>query len=135
VIVDNHGFNSIGALSRSVGLEGFGTQYRFATNGRPVLDGAGDAPPHLPLDLAANAASLGAVAIRANGIAELRDALRRAKTEEVTTVIVVEVDRYEGVPGYESWWDVPVAEVSDRTEVREVRAGYDEARRAERRFL
>jgi 3D-(3,5/4)-trihydroxycyclohexane-1,2-dione acylhydrolase (decyclizing) len=135
VIVDNHGFNSIGALSRSVGLEGFGTQYRFATNGTPALDGDGDAPPHLPLDLAANAASLGAVTIRANGVAELREALRRAKTEEVTTVIVIEVDRYEGVPGYESWWDVPVAEVSDRAEVRAVRASYDEARRAERRFL
>jgi 3D-(3,5/4)-trihydroxycyclohexane-1,2-dione acylhydrolase (decyclizing) len=135
VIVDNHGFNSIGALSRSVGLDGFGTQYRFAANGRPVLDGDGDPPPHLPLDLAANAASLGAIAIRANGIAELRKALRRAKTEEATTVIVVEVDRYECVPGYESWWDVPVAEVSGRAEVEAVRDGYDEARRAERRFL
>ena len=60
VIVDNHGFNSIGALSRSVGLDGFGTQYRYARDGMPVLDGDGDPPPHLPLDLAANAASLGA---------------------------------------------------------------------------
>jgi 3D-(3,5/4)-trihydroxycyclohexane-1,2-dione acylhydrolase (decyclizing) len=135
VLVDNHGFNSIGALSRSVGLDGFGTQYRFARNGVPVLDGDGDPPPHLPLDLAANAASLGAVAIRAHTIAELRDALERAKGEEVTTVIVVEVDRYEGVPGYESWWDVPVAEVSSRPEVEVVRAEYEQARRDERRFL
>jgi 3D-(3,5/4)-trihydroxycyclohexane-1,2-dione acylhydrolase (decyclizing) len=135
VIVDNHGYNSIGALSRSVGLDGFGTQYRYAQNGKPVLDGDSDPPAHLPLDLAANAASLGAVAIRANTIAELRKALEQAKHEEVTTVIVVEVDRYEGVPGYESWWDVPVAEISDRAEVRSVRAEYDDARRAERRFL
>ena len=135
VIVDNHGYNSIGALSRSVGLDGFGTQYRYAPNGTPVLDGDNDPPPHLPLDLAANAASLGAVAVRAKTIAELREALERAKHEEATTVIVVEVDRYEGVPGYESWWDVPVAEVSDRADVRAVRAGYDDARRAERRFL
>jgi 3D-(3,5/4)-trihydroxycyclohexane-1,2-dione acylhydrolase (decyclizing) len=135
VIVDNHGFNSIGALSRSVGLDGFGTQYRYARNGSPVLEGDGNPPPHLPLDLAANAASLGAVAIRAKSIADLRDALRQAKGEEVTTVIVVEVDRYQGVPGYESWWDVPVSEVSERAEVRSVRAGYEDARRTERRFL
>jgi 3D-(3,5/4)-trihydroxycyclohexane-1,2-dione acylhydrolase (decyclizing) len=135
VIVDNHGYNSIGGLSRSVGLDGFGTQYRYAPNGKPVLDGDSDPPPHLPLDLAANAASLGAVAVRANTVAELREVLEQAKHEEVTTVIVVEVDRYEGVPGYESWWDVPVAEVSDRAEVRAVRSGYDDARRAERRFL
>jgi 3D-(3,5/4)-trihydroxycyclohexane-1,2-dione acylhydrolase (decyclizing) len=135
VIVDNHGFNSIGALSRSVGLDGFGTQYRYATNGKPVLDGDGDPPARLPLDLAANAASLGAVAVRANGIAELRAALRQAKNEEVTTVIVVDVDRYEGVPGYESWWDVPVPEISGRSEVSDVRVGYEDARRAERRFL
>jgi 3D-(3,5/4)-trihydroxycyclohexane-1,2-dione acylhydrolase (decyclizing) len=135
VIVDNHGFNSIGALSRSVGLDGFGTQYRFARDGVPVLDGDGEPPPHLPLDFAANAASLGAVTIRAHTIAELRDALERAKGEEVTTVIVVEVDRYEGVPSYESWWDVPVAEVSSRPEVEAVRAEYEQARRNERRFL
>jgi 3D-(3,5/4)-trihydroxycyclohexane-1,2-dione acylhydrolase (decyclizing) len=135
VIVDNHGFNSIGALSRSLGLDGFGTQYRFARDGVPVLDGDTDPPPHLPLDLAANAASLGAVAIRARTIAELREALERARGEKVTTAIVVEVDRYEGVPGYESWWDVPVPEVSARSEVEAVRAGYEQSRRDERRFL
>ena len=135
VVVDNHGFNSIGALSRSLGLDGFGTQYRFARNGKPVLDGDDDPPPHLPLDLAANAASLGALAIRAHTIAELRQALERAKSEKGTTVIVVEVDRYEGVPGYESWWDVPVAEVSERPDVQTVRGQYEKARRDERRFL
>jgi 3D-(3,5/4)-trihydroxycyclohexane-1,2-dione acylhydrolase (decyclizing) len=135
VIVDNHGYNSIGALSRSVGLDGFGTQYRYARDGAPVLDSDSDPPPHLPLDLAANAASLGAVAVRAHSIAELREALEKAKDEEVTTVIVVQVDRYEGVPGYESWWDVPVPEISGRDEVKAIRAGYDEARRGVRRFL
>ena len=135
VLVDNHGFNSIGGLFRSVGLDGFGTQYRFARGGTPVLDGDEEPPPHLPLDLAANAASLGAVAIRARTVDELRSALERAKNEEVTTVIVVEVDRYESVPGYESWWDVPVAEVSELAAVKDVRAEYEKARRDERRFL
>jgi 3D-(3,5/4)-trihydroxycyclohexane-1,2-dione acylhydrolase (decyclizing) len=135
VLVDNHGFNSIGALSRSVGMDGFGTQYRFAQNGSPVLDGDDAPPPHLPLDLAANAESLGALAIRAGTVDELRAALERAKGEEQVTVIVVEVDRYEGVPGYESWWDVPVAEVSELPAVRAMRAEYEQARETERRFL
>jgi 3D-(3,5/4)-trihydroxycyclohexane-1,2-dione acylhydrolase (decyclizing) len=135
VLVDNHGFNSIGALSRSLGLDGFGTQYRFAENGIPVLDGDENPPPQLPLDLAANAASLGASAVRVEGVAELRDALANAREAETTTVIVVEVDRYEGVPGYESWWDVPIAEVSERPAVQRARAEYESARKAGRRHL
>ena len=102
-----------------------------------MLDGDDDPPPHLPLDLAANAASLGARRDpRRARSTELREALERAKGERRSTVIVVEVDRYEGVPGYESWWDVPVAEVS------ELAAGAGSARAstrrrggAERRFL
>ena len=85
VLVDNHGYASIGALSRSVGSAGFGTHYRFAANGSlPVDDaaGAGLAQPAgsdvLPLDLAANAESLGARVIRARTIADLRAALAQA---------------------------------------------------------
>jgi len=135
VLVDNHGFNSIGALSRSLGLEGFGTQYRYAADGRPVLDNDEAPPATLPLDLAANAASLGAAAERVTTVDALRDALARAREADRTTVIVVEVDRYEGVPGYESWWDVPVAEVSELPGVQAARRDYEAARAAERRFL
>jgi 3D-(3,5/4)-trihydroxycyclohexane-1,2-dione acylhydrolase (decyclizing) len=135
VLVDNHGFNSIGGLSRSLGLQGFGTQYRYVDGGRPVLDGDDDPPPTLPLDLAANAASLGARAERSGTISELRDALARARDTEGVSVIVIEVDRYEGVPSYESWWDVPVAEVSELPAVQAARREYEAARRAERRFL
>jgi 3D-(3,5/4)-trihydroxycyclohexane-1,2-dione acylhydrolase (decyclizing) len=135
VLVDNHGFNSIGGLSRSLGLQGFGTQYRYVDGERPVLDGDDDPPPTLPLDLAANAASLGARAERVGTIPELREALARARANDGVSVIVVEVDRYEGVPSYESWWDVPVAEVSAVPGVQAARREYEEARRAERRFL
>jgi len=135
VLVDNHGFNSIGGLSRSLGLQGFGTQYRYVDGERPVLDGDDDPPPTLPLDLAANAASLGARAERVGTIAELREALARARDDDGVSVIVVEVDRYEGVPSYESWWDVPVAEVSELAAVQAARRDYEDARRAERRFL
>jgi 3D-(3,5/4)-trihydroxycyclohexane-1,2-dione acylhydrolase (decyclizing) len=111
VLVDNHGFNSIGSLSRSLGTDGFGTQYRFRKNGSIGVDSDREPASVLPIDLAANAASLGADAVRVRTIDELRGALERAKQGTRTSLICIEVDRYEGVPAYESWWDVPVAEV------------------------
>ncbi len=132
VVVDDHGFASIGALSRSLGLEGFGTRYGLRTGGSLGLDARGAALSALPLDLAANARSLGAEAIRANGVAELRAALADAQRSDRTTVIVVEADRYAAVPSYDSWWDVAVAEVSELAGVRKARAAYDEARGRQR---
>jgi 3D-(3,5/4)-trihydroxycyclohexane-1,2-dione acylhydrolase (decyclizing) len=128
VLVDNRGYASIGALSRSLGTDGFGTLYRYRRDGSLGTDG-NDPGAVLPVDLAANAASLGAKVIRAETVPELRAALESAKSETGTIVIAVPADRYEGVPGYESWWDVPVAEVSETASVREVRAAYEEARR------
>ena len=135
VLVDNHGFSSIGGLSRAVGSDGFGTQYRVRTDGSLGLDGDEGAAPYLPLDLAGNAASLGAHVLRAQTVEELRERLEEAKAVEGTVVVYVEVDRYAGVPGYESWWDVPVAEVSDVPEVQAARADYERARRSQRRPL
>src|SRR4051812_10480250 len=131
VLVDNKGHNSIGALSRSLGTDGFGTLFRYRRNGALPTDSDGSTD-YLPVDLAANAASLGAHVIRAGTIDELRAALEEAKNEQRTTVVAIEVDRYEGVPGYESWWDVPVAETSSVESVRAAREAYDEARRDER---
>jgi 3D-(3,5/4)-trihydroxycyclohexane-1,2-dione acylhydrolase (decyclizing) len=135
VLVDNHGYGSIGALSRSLGTDGFGTQHRFRRDGSLNLDSDTEPGDRLPIDLAANAESLGARVFRAATLAELRDALEAAKSETRTTVIAVPVDRYEGVPGYESWWDVPVAEVSEAASVRAAREQYEHARTAERRFV
>ncbi|HMI29767.1 MAG TPA: thiamine pyrophosphate-dependent enzyme, partial [Gaiellaceae bacterium] len=128
VLVDNHGFNSIGSLSRSLGTDGFGTQYRYRRNGSLGVDSDESPAPVLPVDLPANAESLGARVIRCGSIDELRDGLERAKGEETTVVLAIEVDRYEGVPGYESWWDVPVAEVSTVESVRAARATYEQSR-------
>jgi 3D-(3,5/4)-trihydroxycyclohexane-1,2-dione acylhydrolase (decyclizing) len=135
VLVDNHGFNSIGALSRSLGTDGFGTRFELRRNGSLGVDSGGPVTAALPVDLAANAASLGAKVIRARTIDELRGALGEAKRHDSTVVIHVEVDRYEGVPDYESWWDVPVAEVAEVDTVRTARKEYEEARRLERRHL
>jgi 3D-(3,5/4)-trihydroxycyclohexane-1,2-dione acylhydrolase (decyclizing) len=134
VLVDNHGFNSIGGLSRSLGTDGFGTLFRARRNGSLGLDSEVDAE-RLPVDLAANAASLGARVLHAETIGELREALAEAKEHPSTVVIHVEVDRYAGVPDQESWWDVPVAEVSEAESVQAARERYDAARRAERRYL
>jgi len=128
VLVDNRGYSSIGALSRSLGTDGFGTLYRYRRDGSLGTDG-NDPGAFLPVDLAANAASLGAKVVRAETVAELRAALESARSETETIVIAVSTDRYEGVPDYESWWDVPVAEVSETASVRAARAAYEEARR------
>jgi 3D-(3,5/4)-trihydroxycyclohexane-1,2-dione acylhydrolase (decyclizing) len=135
VLVDNHGFNSIGGLSRSLGTDGFGTQYRYRRNGSIGLDSEESPAPLLPVDLAANAESLGAHVIRAGTVDELRTALREAAGVDRTVVIAVEVDRYEGVPSYESWWDVAVSEVSKVPSVRAARDQYEAARAAERTYL
>ena len=130
VLVDNHGFNSIGSLSRSLGTDGFGTQYRYRQNGSLGVDSDEPTGELLPVDLAANAESLGARVIRCSTVGELRSGLEVAKGEDSTVVLAIEVDRYEGVPGYESWWDVPVAEVSEVEAVRAARAAYEQALRA-----
>ncbi len=154
VLVDNHGYASIGALSRSVGSAGFGTHYRRREKGigahpgkpdasarRQLLDapnGDGPAQPAdpLPVDLAANAESLGARVVRARSIEELRGALDEAKAAAGGPVVVhVETDRYAGVPSYEGWWDVPVAEVSDDPAVQEARREYERAREAQRDYV
>jgi 3D-(3,5/4)-trihydroxycyclohexane-1,2-dione acylhydrolase (decyclizing) len=135
VLVDNHGFNSIGGLSRSLGTDGFGTQYRYRRNGSLGLDSDSAPPALLPVDLAANAESLGAHVIRAATIDEVHAALGAAKQIDRTVLISVEVDRYAGVPSYESWWDVPVSEVAEAESVRAARGEYETARKEERSYL
>ena len=135
VLVQNHGYASIGALSRSVGGAGYGTHYRTAEDGAlPVDDGGAYAAT--PVDLAANAESLGARVLRAASVAELRAALAEAREHRGGPVVVhVEVDRYAGVPSYESWWDVPVAAVGGDDAVRAARAEYEAARRNQRPYV
>ena len=135
VLVDNHGFNSIGGLSRSLGTDGFGTQYRYRHQGSIGLDSEPDPGAVLPIDLAANAASLGATAVKVKTVAELRSALEEAKRANRISVICIEVDRYQGVPDYESWWDVPVAEVATVDAVKAARKGYEDSKKNERTYL
>jgi 3D-(3,5/4)-trihydroxycyclohexane-1,2-dione acylhydrolase (decyclizing) len=128
ILLDNHGFASIGGLSEACGSGGFGTHYRYRKEGK--LDG-----PAVEVDFVANAASLGAVAVRVRTLDELSQSLVAARATPRTTVTVIEVDRNVRVPGYESWWDVPVAEVSEVESVRAARRAYETTVRRERYFL
>ena len=129
VLVQNHGFASIGALSESLGSQRFGTRYRYRSDdGR--LDG-----DVLPVDLAANAASLGADVMRAGTADELRACLTKAVASDRTTVVHVETDPLASGPSSESWWDVPVAEVSRLPSTQAARAAYDVAKRDQRPYL
>jgi 3D-(3,5/4)-trihydroxycyclohexane-1,2-dione acylhydrolase (decyclizing) len=137
VLVQNHGYASIGALSRSVGGAGFGTHHRVDADLLDAADGtalAGPADP-LPIDLAANVESLGIPVTRAEYLDELRSALAAARDADGPVAIHVEVDRFHTVGGYESWWDVPVAAVSERPEVVAARARYEDERAAQRSYL
>ena len=130
VLVVNHGFASIGSLSQSVGAQRFGTAYRYRNADTGRLDG-----DTLPVDLGANAASLGAHVITTSTVAELGDALRAASSMTGPVVITIETDPLAAAPGSESWWDVPVAEVSELEPVRQARAGYESAQSRQRRYL
>src|SRR5262245_377108 len=130
VLVENGGFSSIGALSESVGNGRFGTQYR-ARNPRT---GQPRGEP-LMIDLAANAASLGADVLRASDADELRSALHKAVESGRTTVVHIRTDPLVPAPSSQAWWDVPVAEVSALESTRTARRKYEEAKRQQHPYL
>ncbi|MEU1129895.1 3D-(3,5/4)-trihydroxycyclohexane-1,2-dione acylhydrolase (decyclizing) [Streptomyces sp. NPDC005900] len=132
VILQNHGYASIGGLSRSVGGERFGTDYRFR-----APDGTYSRDP-LPVDLAANAASLGMRVLRARTVRDLRAALLEARGADRPTCVYVETetaDTVSGPPPAQAWWDVPVAETATRRSAVEARKEYDRHVTARRRHL
>jgi 3D-(3,5/4)-trihydroxycyclohexane-1,2-dione acylhydrolase (decyclizing) len=130
VLVDNHGFASIGGLSETVGVERFGTQYRYRDARTGRLDGG-----LLPVDLAANAESLGVRVLRAQTIAELRTALNQAAGEPGPVLVHIETDPVVPAPASEAWWDVPVAEVADLDPTRRARKDYEAAKERRQTYL
>ncbi|MDI3418544.1 3D-(3,5/4)-trihydroxycyclohexane-1,2-dione acylhydrolase (decyclizing) [Streptomyces luteolus] len=132
VILQNHGYASIGGLSESVGAERFGTAYRFR-----APDGSYTGAP-LPVDLGANAASLGMRVLRPKTVRDLREALAEARVSDVPTCVYVETetaDTVSGVPPAQAWWDVPVAETASRPAAVQAREEYDRQARLRRRHL
>ena len=132
LLVQNHGYASIGGLSESVGGERFGTAYRFQSD-----DGTYTGAP-LPVDLAANAASLGMRVLRAKTVSDLRDALAEARAADTPTCVYVETetaDTVSGPPPAQAWWDVPVAETATRPSTVKARELYERHVSTRRRHL
>ncbi|AEV83814.1 3D-(3,5/4)-trihydroxycyclohexane-1,2-dione hydrolase [Actinoplanes sp. SE50] len=130
ILVQNHGFASIGALSEQVGSQRFGTSYRYRSPQTGDYDGA-----LLPVDLALNAESLGAAVIRCRTTADLAEGLKRAREHDHLTLLHIETDPLAAAPSSEAWWDVPVAEVATLHSTRHARAAYLEAKRDQRPHL
>lgn len=129
ILLNNNGYSSIGSLSSSLGSEGFGTYYRYRNEETQQLDGG-----LLPIDYAANASSMGAHVITARNLKEFNEALIKAKTIETTTLIYIEVDRKKAVPGF-AWWDVAVAEVSEKNAVKVSLETYRENKKSQKYYL
>ncbi|MGW3424435.1 3D-(3,5/4)-trihydroxycyclohexane-1,2-dione acylhydrolase (decyclizing) [Streptomyces phaeochromogenes] len=132
VILQNHGYASIGGLSESVGGERFATAYRHRSE-----DGTYTGRP-LPVDLAANAASLGMRVLRAKTVRDLRAALAEARADDTPTCVYVETqtaDTVSGAPPAQAWWDVPVAETATRPSAVKARELYERHVSTRRRHL
>ena len=133
VLVQNHGFASIGALSESLGSQRFGTAYRRRTGALGTgarLDG-----DRLPVDLAANAASLGVDVLHATDRESFTAALAKAKAADRTTVVHVETDPLIDAPSSGSWWEVPVSEVSELASTQDARRTYEQHKTRQAGYL
>ncbi|WP_419703486.1 3D-(3,5/4)-trihydroxycyclohexane-1,2-dione acylhydrolase (decyclizing) [Promicromonospora sp. NFX87] len=130
VLLQNHGFASIGALSESRGSQRFGTRYQMRNPETGLLDG-----DDVPLDLVRNAESFGVDVLVAKSVEDFREAFRTAVASDAATLIHVETDLYGPNPPGSSWWDVPVSEASTLSSTRTARAEYEAGRAAQRHYL
>jgi 3D-(3,5/4)-trihydroxycyclohexane-1,2-dione acylhydrolase (decyclizing) len=130
VLLQNHGYASIGSLAESLGVQRFGTKYRYRNDESGRLDGG-----ILPVDLAANAASLGVKVLKASTLVELKDALAKAKASETAVLVHVDTDLEYQSPGGDGWWDVPVAEISELDFTQSARETYDGFKATQRPLL
>jgi 3D-(3,5/4)-trihydroxycyclohexane-1,2-dione acylhydrolase (decyclizing) len=131
ILIDNNGFASIGGLSKSIGSEGFGTNYVYRDKETGQLEGE-----PLPVDLAKNAESLGAKVFKTRDMAGFNQALKEARKESQTTVIYIETVPERKMAGYGyAWWDVPIAEVSKSESVQKAHENYDQQKKKQRYFF
>jgi len=121
VLLDNRGYGCINRLQMATGGANFNNLLKDARH------------ETLPdIDFAAHAASLGAISQKVSSIADLENALEKAKTNSRTTVVVIDTDPLISTEAGGHWWDVAVPEVSARKEVAAARKGYEEKRRLQR---
>jgi 3D-(3,5/4)-trihydroxycyclohexane-1,2-dione acylhydrolase (decyclizing) len=129
VVIDNHGFQSIHSLQRSCGTPHFGLELRCRDQATGLLDG-----PFMPVDYAKHTAAMGAKSTLVRNEAELAEALERAKNTSGIKAIVVPVDPEKRVPGFESWWDVPIAEETGLESVMAAGESYRENKKKQKLF-
>ncbi len=120
IVCDNGGFAVINRLQNFKGVPSFNNQIEDCRRVETLY-----------VDFAAHAASMGALSRKVEGLTDLEDAIRWAKTTDRTTVIVVKSDAYAWTPG-DAWWDVGVPEVSTRASVKKARAEHAEGRKKQR---
>jgi 3D-(3,5/4)-trihydroxycyclohexane-1,2-dione acylhydrolase (decyclizing) len=134
VLIQNHGYASIGHLSETVGSERYGTKYRYLDETRSFENGE-----PLPVDLAANARSYGVDVIEVqpgpDSIADLSAAVRQAKANDHTTLVHINSDPLVYAPDGDGWWDVPVAQTSTLPSTQAARAEYEQRVAAQRPLL
>ena len=116
VVLDNRGFACINRLQRHTGGAPFNNLLR---------DSRHEALPGI--DFASHASSLGAEAEKVASLADLEQALPRARGNARTTVLVIDTDPATITDAGGAWWDVAVPEVSVRDTVRAARARYEDA--------
>jgi 3D-(3,5/4)-trihydroxycyclohexane-1,2-dione acylhydrolase (decyclizing) len=130
VLLQNHGYASIGALAQSLGVQRFGTKYRYRNAESGRLDGG-----KLPVDLALNAESMGIKVYRAKTLTELKDALAAAKAGDEPCLVHVDTDLEFESPKGDGWWDVPVAEVSTLDFTQDARVRYEKFKADQKPYL
>jgi len=113
ILFNNHGYQCIHNLQRAHGSSGFGNEFRYRDGGGRL---SGE---WLEIDYAGYAASLGARSFQARTIGELKEAIRKAQQETVSTLIEVKVLPGTNTDNYESWWRVDTAAVSRSERVRQ----------------
>ena len=129
VLINNHGFGSINGLSISLGSRGFGNLYRKRDHKTGEYSGN-----KLPINYTKLAESFGIEGVKIDDRTKLKEALEVARSSSSSYLIEVTVDPDIRVPGYEAWWNVPVAEVSKMPTVDEARSEYEERLNDEREF-
>ncbi|WP_193105494.1 3D-(3,5/4)-trihydroxycyclohexane-1,2-dione acylhydrolase (decyclizing) [Brachybacterium sp. FME24] len=130
VILQNHGWSSIGSLSESHGSQRFGTKYRMRNGETGMLDGE-----KLPFDIPANIRSYGLEVQEVSDTAAFREAYRRAEASTEATAIVVNTNLYGPNPPGNGWWDVPVSQVSRLDSTQQASTEYEADKAPQRHYL
>ncbi|MGE6599653.1 3D-(3,5/4)-trihydroxycyclohexane-1,2-dione acylhydrolase (decyclizing) [Bacillus proteolyticus] len=112
LLFDNSGFGCINNLQMGNGMGSFGTEFRYRNQETSKLNGA-----IMKIDFAASAAGYGVKTYRVTSIEQLQEALKDAKKQTVSTLIDIKVLPKTMTNGYDSWWHVGVAEVSNSQSV------------------